>query len=480
MFPTVLSSLLFVVSSTLAGIPQGSKPVPRFEFLRRVRQVETGWGESVTDSYRERAVAAMVRAEQSSFEGDTLGCAKALDEAAGLTQRPQGVPWWNHAWALTLRERLCDRAAVEQPAELWLYYKPENMVSVGFYAEFNDVDDDDYCIEEEFNAFEKSYYRGTLRLERARLGDNTLHASLFNGDFVLSLRTLTVSVVERRDERIAALGTAIEAAREKSPALELATARRLHGVVKSLASGSTEAHELPGARLLEQAEQIVATAAKGERWFGSQRTGELFLALTQGAEACPMRIFVPEGSSGDKPMPLVLALHGAVFDEDTWFDGYGGGTIRSLCSERGWMLVAPRCDGREGAGDLRAIVDALAERWPIDRERVFVVGHSRGGASALNLAAQPGSGIAAVVAFGAEVEASTAEGLKSTPLFLAVGDHDFARQRVEAFHAALAKSGSKSAQFMLCKNSTHWLTPGLALSTAFEWLSRQSPQPDRR
>lgn len=480
MFPTVLSNAFLGASLALAGLPQESKPIPRFEFLRRVRQVESDWGESVTDSYRERAVAAMVRAEQLSFENDVIGCAKALDEAAGLTRRPQGVPWWNHAWALTLRERLCDRGTLEQPAELWLYYKPENMVSVGFYAEFNDIDDDDYCIEEEFNAFQTSYYRGTLRLDRARLGDNTLYASIFNGDFVLSLRTLTVSIVERRDERIAALGTALEAAREKSPALELATVRRLHGIVKSLASGSTEAHELPGARLLEQAEQIVATAAKGERWFGVQRTGELFLALPQGDEQRPLRIFVPEGSSSDKPMPLVLALHGAAFDEDTWFDGFGGGLIRSLCSTRGWMLAAPRCDGREDSGSLRAIVDALAERWSIDRGRVFVVGHSRGGASALNAVAQPGSGIAAVVAFGAGLEASEAEGLKSTPLFLAVGDHDFARPRVEAFHAALAKAGSKSAEFLLRKDSTHWLTPGLALPAAFEWLSRQGVQPERR
>lgn len=480
MFPTVLSSVLLAASPALAGIPQGSGPAPRFEFLRRVRQVESGWGESVSDSYRERAVAAMVRAEQLSFEDDVIGCAKALDEAAGLTQRPQGVAWWNHAWALTLRERLCDRAAVEQPAELWLYYKPKNMASVGFYAEFNDIDDDNYCIQEEFNAFQKSYYRGTLRLDLARLGDNTLYASLFDGDFVQSLRTLTVSIVERRDERVAALGTAIEAAREKSPALELATARRLHGLVKSLASGSTEAHELPGARLLEQAEQIVATAAKGERWFGAERTGELFLALPQGDKERPMRIFVPKGGSNDKPMPLVLALHGAVFDEDTWFDGYGGGAIRSLCSTRGWMLAAPRCDGREDSTSVRAIVDALAERWPIDRTRVFVVGHSRGGISALNAAAQPSNGIAAVVALGAGLEPSDAEALKSTPLFLAVGDHDFARPRVEAFHAALANAGSKSAQFLPCKDSTHWLTPGLALSAAFEWLSRQGSQVDRR
>lgn len=478
MLPTVLSNAFLGVSLALSGIPQESKPVPRFEFLWRVRQVESGWGESVSDSYRERALAAMVRAEQRSFDGDVLGCAKALDEAAGLIRKPQGHPWWNHAWALTLRERLCDRGTLEQPVELWLYYEPENMQPpqlTGRFETNNELD-----IDIDFEGLDKSYYRDTLRLDRAALGDRTLRASIFNGDFVLSLRTLTVSIVERRDERIAALGTTIEAAREKSPALELATARRLQGIVKSLASGSTEAHELPGARLLEQAEQIVATAAKGERWFGVQRTGELFLALPQGDEERPLRIFVPEGSSSDKPMPLVLALHGAVFDEDTWFDGYGGGLIRSLCSTRGWMLAAPRCDGHEDSRSVRAIVDALAERWPIDRERVFLVGHSRGGTSALNAAAQPGSGITAVVVFGAGLEAGEAEGLKSTPLFLAVGDHDFARPRVEAFHAALARSGSKSAQFMLCKKSTHWLTPGLALSTAFEWLSRRSPQPDRR
>ena len=50
----------------------------------------------------------------------------------------------------------------------------------------------------------------------------------------------------------------------------------------------------------------------------------------------------PRGAAKGKPLPLVIALHGAGGSENMFFDAYGNGKIVDLCRKRGWLLVAPR------------------------------------------------------------------------------------------------------------------------------------------
>jgi polyhydroxybutyrate depolymerase len=121
----------------------------------------------------------------------------------------------------------------------------------------------------------------------------------------------------------------------------------------------------------------------------------------------------PEGVTGGR-RPLVLLLHGAggsgtgILDDDGW---------ASLADEKDFVVVAP--DGLPVAQNapasflvnprvwnsgqfhdmpartqvddvafLTALLEAVAERVPYDRRRVFVVGHSNGSSMALRLAAE--------------------------------------------------------------------------------------------
>jgi predicted esterase len=85
-------------------------------------------------------------------------------------------------------------------------------------------------------------------------------------------------------------------------------------------------------------------------------------------------VFVPSGLQ--KEAPLVVALHGAGGSENMFFQAYGAGAIVRHARDLGWVLVAPR-GGFSGA-DPEAVVAAIAARAPIDRKRVFLVGHSLG------------------------------------------------------------------------------------------------------
>lgn len=115
----------------------------------------------------------------------------------------------------------------------------------------------------------------------------------------------------------------------------------------------------------------------------------------------------PEGADPKKSLPLVLVLH-----------GYGAsGLFQSvylrldkLVDEKRFLLIAPdgsptskgtrfwaAVDGCcESAGKkvddvrwLTALVEEVASVWSVDRKRIYVVGHSNGGAMAYRLACEP-------------------------------------------------------------------------------------------
>lgn len=136
---------------------------------------------------------------------------------------------------------------------------------------------------------------------------------------------------------------------------------------------------------------------------------------------------VPPDREPQSPAPLVLALHG------------GGGTAASLCRMRGglldlaqqgaFLLVCPQGverhwnDGRQitrwraqaddidDVGFLTAVVEDVASRYPVDRQRVFATGISNGGLMSYRLACERADLVRAI----APVAASMAESLECAP-----------------------------------------------------------------
>jgi phospholipase/carboxylesterase len=97
-------------------------------------------------------------------------------------------------------------------------------------------------------------------------------------------------------------------------------------------------------------------------------------------------LYVPEYSSGETAMPLIVALHGG--------HGHGRDFLWSWLREarsRGMLLLAPTSRDRTWSmmGDdtdaepLREMVESVAGRYPVDRERVLLTGMSDGATYAL-------------------------------------------------------------------------------------------------
>lgn len=123
------------------------------------------------------------------------------------------------------------------------------------------------------------------------------------------------------------------------------------------------------------------------------------------------RLCVPDAWDGTSPLPLVMFLHGAGSDENTYLDQNDQQMV-TLAEQHGYLLVSPSgADGaygnflrlsapfgnEAGAAELMAQVTADSERgnqlserdvinvlelvlaeYPIDRDAMFLMGHSMG------------------------------------------------------------------------------------------------------
>lgn len=125
-------------------------------------------------------------------------------------------------------------------------------------------------------------------------------------------------------------------------------------------------------------------------------------------------VFTPPGHEKEKPVPLVLALHGGGGTGRTFDRGTGGGVTREA-ARRGWVVVFPDGvnkgwnDGRDirtrrdaarrdvdDVGFLAKVVDALHASHGIDRTRVYATGISNGGFMSFRLGVELADRIAAI------------------------------------------------------------------------------------
>ncbi|MBX3463415.1 MAG: dienelactone hydrolase family protein [Planctomycetes bacterium] len=417
--------LLLLPLLGLAALPA---QVDRLELGLRLRRFERNLAATEDTARRDAAFTRLDRAVQSFFRLDLGAAAAAIAsaEAALAAHPPDADERLAASLQLTLPARLVDAEAElaftlqrsfaegdELPADLVL-----RVEVVGSEAQ----------VELPVAALPLA---GTLPCRGVPAGDHVLRWHLSRRERALPAREAFVSIVVDREARLLALDAA---ANQAGPDLDgrtlVAQARLLRGMTR----GRAEETVLPGARLLAEAEDLARAVAAGEAFHGRARPGEHWLRVPAGKSAFAVRLLVPAAAAEGSP-PLVLALHGAGGSENLFFDGYGDGEIVRQCTARGFYLCAPRAG--LGAPDLGALLDALAARYPFDRDRVLLVGHSMGAAMAVAAASREPGRFAAVAALGGGGEVQASEPLRRLPFFVGIGSRDFLRGGAERLHLRL-------------------------------------------
>lgn len=190
----------------------------------------------------------------------------------------------------------------------------------------------------------------------------------------------------------------------------------------------------------------------------------------------PARVFVPETITEETPVPLVVALHGMGGSENLFFDGYGRGAIVEHCRRRGWLLISPR-RGPIGSGPIAEVVDAMASVYPVDRSRVFLVGHSSGAAQAIEAVVRHPDRYAGVSALGGGGRIAEVPGLAQVPMFIGIGELDFMRESARNLRHELRRIGSERVEYREYPDIEHLVIVQVALPNTFEFFDQIEPVP---
>lgn len=124
--------------------------------------------------------------------------------------------------------------------------------------------------------------------------------------------------------------------------------------------------------------------------------------FTPTGETLPFALFLPEGFTADSPpAPLIVALHGQGRTYD-WMMGYDG--FLDYAQQHGFVVAAPlgytrrawygsrptpdADDGLYSEEDVMEVLAEVREELPIDGDRIYLYGHSMGGAGTYHIASK--------------------------------------------------------------------------------------------
>lgn len=224
----------------------------------------------------------------------------------------------------------------------------------------------------------------------------------------------------------------------------------------------------PTALAAEVGREVAALAAGRKAY--ELRTGDYWRVIGGPSGPIPARLFAPRAVTLGSAVPVVIALHGAGADENIFFEGYGNGRLRALADSVGFILLTPQTTpfGADAAA-LDSALTALERLYVIDRNAVFVIGHSMGGAAAVKLASERRAAVrAAVVVAG--VGAVPANGQMSPTLFIGAGaDLVIPPARVRAAYQQAVTAGAL-AEYQEAEGWGHTLVVGARIDDVVRWL----------
>ncbi len=201
-----------------------------------------------------------------------------------------------------------------------------------------------------------------------------------------------------------------------------------------------------------------------------QPTGERFVLSSPDGDV-PYRVYRP-ASLGSRVATVVVALHGAGADETAFLEAYGAGRIRRLADSLGFIVVTPFTNAMmRASANLPRLLDAVSARGPIDRNRVYLLGHSLGGGTAWKLAQDQATQVAGVVclAGAAAVTAQSGAGLPRTLVVGAGVDPVVPPARLK-IAVDQAHAIGWNVEYRELPSQGHTLMVGAFLDQAITWL----------
>ncbi len=311
--------------------------------------------------------------------------------------------------------------------------------------------------------------------------DGYLHFQILDGETVLRTGSIALSTANQRSSRLDGLQQLTSDLQSLPRTADALTLQERIRLLKMLADLSSPETDYPASRLLAEAEALAKAVSQKHSYFGQGKVGQFWLTLPTGLGQTHVRLQAPKEVVARKPLPLVIALHGAGGSENMFFDTYGHGQAVTYAQERGWLFVAPRVGF---AMKVQELIDAVDVLYPVDRHRVYLIGHSMGAAVALSTASQTPSSFAGLAALGGGRAIKVSEGMRSLPFFIGIGNKDFAYRGAKSLAEALRKADVTTVEYREYPEIEHLVIVQVALPDVYAFfdrinLARQKERPNR-
>lgn len=320
-------------------------------------------------------------------------------------------------------------------------------------------------------------------------GDYTLTLSARTPGDAVNLPGRQLSVISESGVRLQKINDwlkqqALESDRSDESETIRLTIRQIAQTVQSQIDGRSLETDYPAWRLLQLAEALIADPSRAPELFCKDATQSAWMVISHQRRSVPIRIHLPPQRTtqttdlASEPSaairPILFAFHGAGGSENMFFETYGAGRLVDLASKKGWIVVAPRHPLLGMPLNYREMIESLSCFFPIDKEQVFLVGHSMGGAEVVrqvSLDAQPPQ---AAVVIGGGGSVKDLIQTKSTPWLVVAGEQDFGRGGAKALTERLTRLGCKT-QYREYPNVEHMVIVQAVLDDVFQFLSNGSP-----
>lgn len=178
-------------------------------------------------------------------------------------------------------------------------------------------------------------------------------------------------------------------------------------------------------------------------------------------ESIPYAVFVPSSYDSSQAAPLIVSLHGLGRSHD-WLMGYHG--LLDQAEANGYIVVTPlgyirrgwygsreiddMQDAERSEQDVMNVLQLMRDEFNVDANRIYLWGHSMGGAGTYHIAAKypdlfAGLGVAAPAPEPDAPMANILNNIKHLPIFVLQGDEDTAVpvERTRAWVAKMRELG---------------------------------------
>lgn len=466
--PAISSIMILVVLPTFS-FGQST----RYELGKRLQRFETTW-EEAEPKVRSQSTSSMELAVKAFFSLRLGEAARQLDQA-WLTLQDKHALDETTRWLISHRI-VCDSRLFDATA-------PKTLVRLKplYRSEIADIPKAKVRISLQRDDGQPP--RETVVTWQAMIdGHQWKHGTMAPGDYRLSVNvsvdnrpTLNVSEImvsycERLDGRLRDCREQSRKFEQVASSTGTATVRSILDQLESLKNGNVPESDVPSNRRLRFCEELIEAKCESSKRLNAKRPGDYCVTLKSDKAVLPIRLNVPQKNEG--PLPVIIAFHGAGGSENMFFETYGAGRLVRLAEQRGWLAVALR-QGLFGLGmNVSQILDVLSDHFEIDRDKVFLVGHSMGAAQVVSQCERHGELVTKAVAIGGGRTPRKLSAVKHPEWLVAAGQRDFGRRGAATLVRGLRSAGVK-VTYMEVPNVEHMVIVQASLDKVFRFLDGQ-------